>query len=164
MPNKLKTLIIDVDGVLSAGKQYIDRNGEKLFKAFHTRDIRAIREFVQMGVEVYVMSADDWPGTPAWVEARGAEFICTRNKVETAEQLGIDPLHTMAVGDDAWDVPIMRWANWAACPADADLCIERQVPCVMVITDVNGGDGVIARLLAELLEGGLPHGGVHTDG
>jgi 3-deoxy-D-manno-octulosonate 8-phosphate phosphatase KdsC-like HAD superfamily phosphatase len=164
MPNKLKHLIIDVDGVLSAGKQYIDCRGDKLFKAFHTRDIRAIREFVQFGVEVYVMSADDWPGTPLWVEARGAEFICTRDKVETAEKLGLDPKKTLAVGDDAWDVPIMRWANWAACPADADPCVERKVPCVMIMHDVNGGDGVIARLLTELIDTGLPHGGVHNDG
>jgi len=164
MASRIKYLLIDTDGVLTDGKQYIGCDGSKMFKAFHTRDIRAIREFVQMGVEVYVMSADEWPGTPIWVEKRGAEFLHTRDKVKTVEELGLDPLKCLAVGDDAWDVPLMRWANWAACPADADPVVEAKVPCVMLIHDVNGGDGVIARLLAELKESGLPHNGVYSDG
>ena len=150
------TLITDLDGVLTDGKQYISHDGSKLFKSFHSKDIRAIKGFLAMGVRVIVWSADDWPGAIKWCERVGAEFVEARDKLEVLHTLDVDPASTLIVGDDAWDVEAMKAAQWAACPHDADVSVHQGVPQVIDLMYTNGGQGVLAALFWELNENGLP--------
>ena len=68
-------IITDADGVLTDGTLTIDHKGEKVFKKFHTRDVRAIRELVANGFEIYILSADEWEGTRHFAEKVGAVFF-----------------------------------------------------------------------------------------
>lgn len=137
-----------MDGVLTDGRQYIGHDGEKMFKAFHSRDIKAIRQLVASGVDVVVASADDWPGGAAWCERVGARFLYTRDKIAAVEAEGYSLDEVGAVGDSAWDVGLLRAARWAWCPCDAEPCVL-QVPGVGIL-DVQGGHGVLAMLLEVL--------------
>lgn len=149
----IRHVVLDCDGVLSSGKQYVDQTGCKLFKDFHSRDIRAIRELLSYGVEVIVMTADDWPGTLAWCERVGARLVCTRDKLDAVVVEHLDPSVTVVVGDDAWDVQAMEWATYKACPRDADLSVT-SIRHVMVLGACGGG-GVVAELVRELRARGL---------
>lgn len=146
--SRVKAIAIDVDGVLTDGKLHIDHTGEKLFKSFHTRDIRSIRELVAKGYEVYLVSADDSNFGKVFAEKVGAVFIYLRDKSKAAEAIGVPYI---AVGDDAWDVPMLKAAVAAYCPIDADWSVLNIVPDKNVIP-VPGGRGVIASLLL-MLEG-----------
>jgi 3-deoxy-D-manno-octulosonate 8-phosphate phosphatase KdsC-like HAD superfamily phosphatase len=137
-----RRILIDCDGVLTDGTLTIDSRGEKLFKRFHTRDVRAIRELVANGFEVTIVSADDWGGTEHFAEKVGAEFSCLRDK-------GQWPRDYIAVGDDSWDVPLLKGAVEAFCPHDADLSVKR-VKGIHVIP-VCGGRGVMAEVARRLL-------------
>jgi 3-deoxy-D-manno-octulosonate 8-phosphate phosphatase KdsC-like HAD superfamily phosphatase len=156
VPKRLHNLIIDVDGCLTNGKQYVDHSGEKLFKAFHSRDIRAIREFVSYGVYVLIYSADDFLGDRKWAERVGADYAGDiRDKASYLEEREFDPDHTMVVGDDAWDVEAMKWAKWSVCPYDADASVTQHVPGVNILNQTCGGQGVVAALLWRIINDGL---------
>jgi YrbI family 3-deoxy-D-manno-octulosonate 8-phosphate phosphatase len=143
-----EVVVIDVDGCLTDGVLTIDHKGEKLFKRFHTRDVRAIRELIYNGVEVYLVSADDWAGTRHFAKKVGAEFIYMRNKADLLPQLM--KRKWWAIGDDAWDIPLLKAADRCFCPADAD-------PSVLNINRVNilnsiGGYGVVAEVVHHFMK------------
>lgn len=146
-----EVLLIDVDGVLTDGKLYIDHLGEKLFKAFNTRDVRAIRQFIAYGVEVYLLSADGWEGGPRFAEKVGAVFYELRDKAQIVEHL--KGRRFWAIGDDAWDVGLLKAAERAFCPGDADYSVWHAMD-VKDIYNLNkhGGHGVIAELLFVAIE------------
>ena len=140
----IKQIIVDVDGVLTDGKQYIDHTGEKLFKAFNSRDIRAIREFVASGIDVILVTADDWEGLKHWAFRVGANIVVTRDKFQYVKEMGFHHDETVVVGDDAWDVEVLSWGR-AYCPDNSDeSVIDVYGICVM---NSLGGEGVMAELV-----------------
>jgi 3-deoxy-D-manno-octulosonate 8-phosphate phosphatase (KDO 8-P phosphatase) len=140
---KIECIVIDCDGVLTDGRLNIDHTGSKMFKSFHTRDIRAIRELVSQGFEVYIVSADDWPGGGAFADKVGAHWINERDKSKVKEHM--QQREYMAVGDDAWDVPMLKGAIIKFCPQDADASVRR-IDGIEIL-GVAGGAGVIAEVL-----------------
>jgi 3-deoxy-D-manno-octulosonate 8-phosphate phosphatase KdsC-like HAD superfamily phosphatase len=141
---KAKTIYIDCDGVLTDGKLTIDHRGEKMFKSFHTRDVRAIRELISVhGFEVILVSADDWDGLHRFADKVGAVVHLSREKSAAS------PVY-IAVGDDAWDMPLLKDAQRAFCPRDADWSVKK-LPHIEIL-DCNGGQGVIAELLTKLCQ------------
>jgi 3-deoxy-D-manno-octulosonate 8-phosphate phosphatase KdsC-like HAD superfamily phosphatase len=138
-----RQIYVDCDGVLTDGMLTIDHKGEKLFKRFHTRDVRAIRELVVRGYEVTLVSVDDWGGLACFAEKVGAEVMVARDK-------GALPQPYVAIGDDAWDVPMLSRAEAAFCPLDADRSVL-DLPGIVVL-NAKGGTGVVAALLRILVD------------
>jgi 3-deoxy-D-manno-octulosonate 8-phosphate phosphatase KdsC-like HAD superfamily phosphatase/DNA-binding XRE family transcriptional regulator len=136
-------VVIDCDGVLTDGTLTIDQHGKKLFKKFHTRDVRAIRELVSLGYEVYIVSADDWDGAKHFAEKVGAEFICMKDKGRVFEAVSGRPF--IAIGDDSWDIPMFGHADICYCPLDAFEAVK-YLPGMNVL-DTFSGQGVIADFL-----------------
>lgn len=132
---------IDIDGVLTDGKMYIDHTGEKMFKAFHSRDVRAIRELIYNGFQVILVTADDHPSGKHFADKVGAEFIFERDKskLTTADY---------AIGDDVWDVPMFRSCNRNFCPFDAVDAVKGITG--MWVLPSKGGHGVIADFVVHL--------------
>ena len=144
---KANVIVCDCDGVLTDGKLNMDHTGSKMFKTFHSRDIRAIRELVANGYEFYIVSADDWPGGKAFADKVGAVFVYLRDKSKIKDHIGHRPF--IAIGDDVWDVPMMKQASIAFCPYDA-------IPFSATLSgythlETKGGQGVIAELLSHIL-------------
>lgn len=135
-------VVIDCDGVLTDGKLTINSKGDKLLKQFHTRDVRAIRELVSSGTEVYIVTADDWEGTRHFADKVGAIYVYMRDKSKVPDMLGNRPY--ICVGDDAWDIPMITAAQVSFCPANADTLVKTFCHGVL---DTKGGEGVIAELL-----------------
>lgn len=144
MENSPRIILIDSDGVLTDGKLTIDHRGEKPFKQFHTRDVRAIRELIYNGYEVVIVSADDWPGIHHFADKVGADVCISRTKGNLPYQ------NYIAIGDDAWDVQMLRRATIAFCPANADESVK-VIPGIIRI-ETNGGDGVIAGLARRIIK------------
>lgn len=144
MQNKANVILIDCDGVLTDGRLTIDHRGEKPFKQFHTRDVRAIRELIYNGYEVVIVSADDWPGINYFADKVGATVHISRNKSDLPYG------NYIAVGDDAWDVGMLSKAKVAFCPADADLSAMAVLGVIVMKTP--GGQGVIAELVRRLVK------------
>lgn len=146
---KIKTAVIDLDGCLTDGRQYITEDGTKLCKTFNSRDRMAIRRILSSGVNVLVVSADDWLGGKAWVESiegdngRKAEFWHTRKKHE----LPLDWETCIGIGDDIEDQPFLEKCELAFCPKDAD---PRLGTPTITELPIAGGQGVMCYLEAEI--------------
>lgn len=135
-------ILFDVDGVLTDGKVNVTGDGSKMFKSFHSRDVRAIRELVFQGHEVAFVTADGWGGTQEFAKKCRVECFVVKDKVKIADRF---PRGFMYVGDDAFDVEIMKRAARLFVPVDAD-------PSVLFLDGVRklitpGGHGVVAELL-----------------
>jgi len=147
-----QVILIDLDGCLTDGKLTIDHKGEKMFKQFHTRDVRAIREIIFNAIEVYIVSADGWSGAQQFADKVGAVFFELRDKKQIVETLNGRPY--WAIGDDAWDIEMLKNATRAFCPADADYSVFNMEPgCNLTILNRKGGSGCIAELAWLLFEG-----------
>lgn len=138
---KVRTIVIDCDGCLTDGKQYITSDGSKLFKAFHSRDVAAIRELIYNGWRVVIVTADDDLSGKHFAEKVGAEFLFLRDK----SKIPFDYL--AAVGDSAWDIPTLNKATYAFCPYDAD---RNHTPLHTRRLQRNGGEGLMTDVIAEL--------------
>ncbi len=147
IPESVKAICIDCDGVLTDGTLTIDSKGEKLFKKFHTRDVRAIRELVSMGFEVYIVTADDWPGTACFAEKVGAKILVTKEKGKLFEIIKCDYI---AIGDDSWDIPMFKNAVMSFCPNDSINALFKDTN--ITVLDAKGGCGVIAEFLFQILQ------------
>jgi 3-deoxy-D-manno-octulosonate 8-phosphate phosphatase (KDO 8-P phosphatase) len=139
----IKTIIIDFDGVLTDGKINMSHSGE-IFRSVHTRDIRAIRELIARGFEVVICTASSSPIIESYAEKVGAYLLVARDKSEVANVYEAGSY--IAVGDDVWDIPLLKGATRAFCPADADPGIPQEVYRL----NTNGGNGVIAELIRRL--------------
>lgn len=145
---KIKTIICDLDGVLTNGYQHINDEGEKLFKTFHARDKTAIRRAIDQGIRVIIVSADDWNGAKEWVSSFNSpliEFMHRKIKVfdECADR--IDWEETAGIGDDFIDLPFLEKCRLAYCPKDALSTLA--VASFVVKLQCNGGKGVFAEAL-----------------
>jgi 3-deoxy-D-manno-octulosonate 8-phosphate phosphatase (KDO 8-P phosphatase) len=63
MPQAIRLLVLDVDGVLTDGRLYFGARGEAL-KVFHVRDGQGIVQLRRAGVAVAVISGRRARGTP----------------------------------------------------------------------------------------------------
>ena len=63
MKNKLKLLILDVDGILTDGKKYYDKTGMPQFKIFCDKDWTTIKRFKAIGVSVVFLTGDPFNET-----------------------------------------------------------------------------------------------------
>jgi 3-deoxy-D-manno-octulosonate 8-phosphate phosphatase KdsC-like HAD superfamily phosphatase len=138
-----QVILIDFHGVLTDGKLNITHDGKTFFESCHTRDVRAIRELIARGWEVYIVTASSNPIVEAFCKKVGALIIHARDKSD----LGMNDY--IAIGDDAWDIPMLKNAKEAYCPCDADT----EVLCLpgINILGVKGGHGLIASLVRRLL-------------
>ena len=124
----IKLLILDVDGILTDGKKYYDRDGNVRMKTFCDKDWTAIKRFRALGIEVIFLTGDPFNVTIA--ENRNIDVHVNRtsngvhkDKVEFLADICIEyevtPYEIAYAGDDIFDVKIMKAVGHAFCPADA---------------------------------------------
>lgn len=70
---KIKLLILDVDGVLTDGRIFIRDNGEEI-KAFHTLDGHGIKMLAATGVQTAVITGRDAPSVGIRVKQLGIAY------------------------------------------------------------------------------------------
>ena len=138
---QIKRIVVDVDGCLTDGKVYYTHDGKRI-KGFHSRDIRALREFVSKGIEVVLLTQSSWPGMEEYADRTGAQVVVERNKDSWVANNRDVPY--IAIGDDAPDIQLLSCAVEAYCPIDAD-------PSVRAIDGIKGlpmrgGGGLLAGL------------------
>lgn len=134
-----KVILCDCDGVLTDGKFIVDQEGG-ISKAFHTRDVRAIRELISMGYEFYILTASSWKGAQSFAKKTGAMVLVKRDKT------GVEfPVPYICIGDDAWDIELLKKAEFKFCPFDA-IHNVREIENIHIMHG-SGGTGLIDELL-----------------
>lgn len=151
---KIRTVIFDVDGVLSANTIPMDDDGQPL-RTLNVKDGYAIQLAEKMGIRCAIMTG----GYSETIEKRyrylGMEDIYMRCavKIKTYEdymkRYGFDDGEAIYMGDDIPDYEIMRRVGCPCCPADA--CSEIKEVSVYV-SPYNGGSGFARDVLEQVLK------------
>ncbi len=152
---KIKLLLLDVDGVMTDGRIVFDANGVES-KFFNVKDGHGIKMLQREGIEVGIIS-----GRQSQVAFnRAAELGITRVYQKAIDKLapyqdildkaGLDDSQVAFMGDDIIDIPVLRRVGFAAAPADA---VEEVFPHVHFVTKNPGGCGAVREVCDLILKG-----------
>ena len=150
----IELLLVDVDGVLTDGVIAIDDRGVET-KHFHVRDGSAFHLWRQAGKRAAILSGRRAP----LVDRRAAELGIAPviqgvpRKAgpfrDLLAELGLEARQVCYVGDDLADLPVLRAAGLAACPADAAPEVRE---AAHLVTRSPGGRGAVREVVEAILK------------
>tara|TARA_E500000081_G_C5918097_1_gene255126 strand:+ start:89 stop:631 length:543 start_codon:yes stop_codon:yes gene_type:complete len=151
---KIKLLILDVDGVLTNGRKYYDNSGKVILKSFCDKDWTAIKLFKVQGIKVIIISGD--PFNKFIEKTRDIKTIINRdsnNHKDKADYLDeilkdnqISSEEVCFVGDDIFDIGLMKKIKHSFCPKDSPKIVKENCN----VLENSGGDNVIFNLYETL--------------
>jgi len=152
---RVRAVVLDVDGVLTDAGLYYGRGGETL-KRFSARDGFAIVTAQAEGIAVAILSGRLAPPLHARLtDLRIKPELAiqgSRDKAadigHLAEVLGLDLSEIAFMGDDLPDLPALATVGLAACPADAAPEVRQR--CHLVCS-AGGGNGAVRELVEVVL-------------
>jgi 3-deoxy-D-manno-octulosonate 8-phosphate phosphatase (KDO 8-P phosphatase) len=121
---RIRLLVLDVDGVMTDGRLRYGSNGE-LEKCFHVRDGHGIKAVLAAGIEVAVLSGRHSQAVQRRCDELGIAHVHQGLSDKAAQfnrltaSLGLSPRECAYVGDDEPDVPVLREVGLAVTVADA---------------------------------------------
>jgi 3-deoxy-D-manno-octulosonate 8-phosphate phosphatase (KDO 8-P phosphatase) len=149
-------LILDVDGVMTDGKKFYDKEGNVVLKNFCDKDWTAIKRFKAANVDVFFITGD--PFNAKILENRNLPFIVNRGSgfhndksnflKDIIQKYNIDVNQTIYVGDDVFDIKIMQQLKYSFCPSDA----PNEVKKYSISLHGTGGENLIKELFDLLQE------------
>lgn len=150
---QVRLVAFDVDGVFTDGRFYLSEDGVES-KAFYTQDGFGVRQLIQAGVEVAVISGRKSAAVDQRMTELGIAHILQgcKDKVaafsELTARLGISDSECVYAGDDIPDVPLLEKVGYSVAVANAvdavrDLCDYT--------TTANGGFGAVREICDKVL-------------
>ncbi len=149
----VKLLLLDVDGVLTAGEIILGAEDE--YKAFNVKDGLGITLARRAGLKVGIITGR----TSTSVSRRAAElkldFLVQGvfDKVPELEQLlvaaAVTPQEVCYMGDDLLDLPLFNRVGFPTAPADARPEVKQAAAWV---SRAPGGRGAVRELVEKILK------------
>ena len=159
MVTMIKLVILDVDGVMTDGTKYYDRDGKVVLKTFCDKDWTAIKRFRAIGIPVVFITGD--PYNEIILKNRNLPVVVNRgdgfhkDKVnylaEILEDFDCRSEEVVYLGDDLFDIGIMKEVGHPYCLLDSPR-IVRQTAKVL---DCNAGENAVMKLFDYLEINGL---------
>ena len=149
----IKLLILDVDGVLTDGKIYVDPTQESL-KAFHVQDGLGIKLLQKAGITVAIITGKESTMVSVRAKTLGIEHVYQNqiNKIAAFEtlikKLNIPLSATAYVGDDIPDLALMKRVGLSIAVNNAQPIIKQHAHHQ---TERMGGDGAVREVANFLL-------------
>lgn len=140
---KIRAIIFDVDGVLSAETITLSASGDPL-RTVNIKDGYAIQLAIKMGLRIAIMTGANTESVRLRYERLGMQdlYLGCSVKIKTYDEFlqkyGLTDDEVMYMGDDIPDLEIMRRVGCPVCPKDA--CAEVQEASVY-ISHLKGGYG-----------------------
>ncbi len=149
IPEKIKMIITDFDGVISDGRVWTDENGKETVAASRSDSMR-VRQLHERGIEVMILSSEVNNVVKARAEKMGIEAIhglSLNGKGEALKKFlaekNLDPAQIIYLGNDFNDLPCFEIAGWAVAVADAYPEVIRTADFVL---SKSGGYGALREL------------------
>ncbi len=151
---KVRLLILDVDGVMTDGRiTYDDHGGET--KAFDVKDGHGLKLLQRAGFQVGIITGRQSAVVDRRAKELGIDLVYqgAKDKLVPFEEIlartGLTAEQVAYVGDDYPDLPILRRVGFAATVADA---IEELKPYVHYVAKQVGGRGAVREICDLLLK------------
>lgn len=149
----VKTMIFDVDGVLTDGSVTLLPNGEQVRK-MSSRDGFAIQLAVKKGYKIIVITGGSSQMVKQKLEQLGVKevYLKSYNKIEVFEDVcvmhNLNPERVLYMGDDLPDYEVMKRVGVPCCPENAAWEI-REISSY--ISPLKGGEGCVRDVIEKVL-------------
>ena len=152
--SKIRAIIFDLDGVLSASTISLGVDGSPL-RTVNIKDGYAIQLAMKMGLRIAILSGCKIEAVRHRYEGLGMEdiFLGAAVKIQVYEQFlqkyGLKDEEIMFMGDDIPDLEVMRRVGCPVCPADA--CPEIK-SVSLYVSQQKGGYGCGRDVIEQTLK------------
>ncbi len=151
--NRIRMLLLDVDGVLTDGRLYFTDSGEEI-KAFHTQDGHGIRMLQKAGIAIGIITGRNSPTVAKRASDLDIEIVYmgrqdkinVLNEIKSAHGFSDDEI--CYGGDDHPDLPVLESVGLSFSVPAAHADILSRVHCV---TEKQGGFGAVREITDFLL-------------
>ena len=152
---RIKLLILDVDGVMTDGGMYFAESGDQ-FKKFNTKDGMGIIHLTKKGFQVGIISAGFKDvGVSERAKMLGIQhcYVGREPKInilnEWCKELNISLDEVAMIGDDINDLEVMKLVGFKTCPKDAVEVVKKEVDLIL---SKKGGEGCVREFIDNYLE------------
>ncbi|MBL7106759.1 MAG: HAD hydrolase family protein [Phycisphaerae bacterium] len=151
---KIRLLVLDVDGVLTDGSIIINADGSES-KSFNTLDGHGIKMWQRSGAKVAFLSGRQSEPTQKRADQLGVDFCFQDIHVkfpvleDLCKQLDIGLENVAYIGDDLPDLPIILRVGFGVCVFNAPQEIKNRADYV---TSVPGGSGAVREVIEHILK------------
>ncbi len=149
----IKLILFDVDGVLTDGKIILDSDGKE-YKNFHAHDGFGIVKAKQAGIIIGLISGRTSDIVDKRAHKLGIDIVLQGidDKLEAFRTLkrenNISEKETAYIGDDEFDIPLLKAVAFSAAPANAIKAVKKSVDYV---TKSDGGNGSAREIIDMIL-------------
>lgn len=149
----IKSMIFDVDGVLTDGSVLVTEQGEQL-RQMNIKDGYALKLAVQQGIKVCIITGGKSMGVAKRLAGLGIEYLYTAIDDKPAafyDFLSVsnsDAATTLYMGDDMPDVEVLKMCGLKTCPQDA---VPQIKSAADYISPVPGGQGCARDVIEKVL-------------
>jgi len=153
-PANIELLVLDVDGVMTAGEVVIDEAGNTSYR-FDVQDGTGIKYWHRMGGKTAIITGRSSRAVEVRAEMLGIELVyqSSLRKIETFRRCladsGVAPQRTCCVGDDLPDLPVMLNCGYPVAVANAAAEVRR---AAAYVTTRPGGAGAVREVVELLLK------------
>jgi 3-deoxy-D-manno-octulosonate 8-phosphate phosphatase (KDO 8-P phosphatase) len=152
--NKIKLLLLDVDGVLTDGSIIYDDSGQEI-KVFNVKDGLGIRLLIEAGIKVGIITGRKSEALKHRCENLGIDHIFqgVRDKSSLLDlifkQTGSTSDETAFIGDDLLDLSIMNLVGTPIAVSDAHDSVIKKAS---IVTKAKGGKGAVREISEAILK------------
>lgn len=152
--DKIKVLLLDVDGVLTDGRITYDSNGAET-KSFDVKDGHGLKLLQRAGITVGIITGRSSEVVALRARELGIDIIYqgAKDKLvpyrEILQSLGVVDEQVAYVGDDVVDLPVLRRVGFSATVADA---VDDVKPLVDYVANRSGGRGAVREICDFILK------------
>jgi 3-deoxy-D-manno-octulosonate 8-phosphate phosphatase (KDO 8-P phosphatase) len=150
----IKLLLLDVDGVMTDGGLYFSNSGDE-FKRFNSQDGYGIAKLQRAGIKVGIITGR----LSKIVKRRAKELQITevyqnfKNKIDAYKSIkkkfDLTDVNIAYIGDDEFDLAVLKCVGFSAAPADAVPVVKKQVHYVCAR---SGGNGAVREVIDLILK------------
>ncbi|HON59297.1 MAG TPA: HAD-IIIA family hydrolase [Smithella sp.] len=151
---RIKLLILDVDGVMTDGRIIMDSEGREL-KHFDVRDGHGIKLIQRYGIKVAILTGRK--SNVVKYRAKDLEIVDVYQRAfdkkgvfeKILKKYQLSSQEVAYVGDDIVDIPVLKCVGFAAAVADALDVVKGEVDYVTIN---RGGHGAVREICEMLLK------------
>lgn len=147
---KIKVALFDVDGVCTNSLVYWSGEECGFNRFFNTQDGYGMKVLMKAGLKVGIISGGDSLGVKKRFEGLGLDYIKLGNEDKRAafneilEDSQVDPSEVLYMGDEFFDLPILKRVGFAVTPPHASIEVREAVD---YITNREGGQGCVREVI-----------------
>lgn len=131
--SKIKMVLFDVDGILTNGKLYWSGEEVGFNRQFHTQDGYGMKILMSAGIKVGVITGGDSIGVRKRFELLGIDYLKMGDEdkrhayLEVLKHSGLSHQEVLYMGDEFFDLPILKTVGFAATVPTASIEIRESV-------------------------------------